>query len=218
MAEFNQNQDPNQNPPQPQIPYGAGQGSEPEPEHESHLIDEIPKQNKFLSLIKNLLVLVILITVILGSFWISFNLGKKLLMPVKKTTLSKIDVQIPEPPASIAHLQKLDKIINGTKEARVAAKIVDTTTTTLAKPVSRNVVGYTGASGQYYKVQAGYFKQLDNALNLSRQLKANGFETYVRKINNGWRVQVGAFRSKKWAQQLQRSLKTRGFDSVLVFE
>jgi len=211
VAEFNQNQDPNPdlNPP-----------PAPQPEPETHLIDEIPRKNNFLTLVKNLFVLVILIVVILGSFWISFNLGKKLLMPVKKTAPGKIDVSIPEPPASIAHLQKLDKLITPTKEAKSDTRVIVSTTTTLTlarRPV-QPVVGYTGATGQYYKVQAGYYKELDNALNLSKRLKIQGFETFVRKINSGWRVQVGAFRSKKWAQQLQRSLKTRGFDSVLVFE
>ncbi len=209
MAEFNQNQDPNQdlNPP-----------PAPQPEPESHLIDEIPRQNKFLALVKNLLVLVILVAVILGSFWVSFNLGKKLLMPVKKTAMGRINVSIPEPPASIAHLQKLDKLITPTKEVRDQVVQRTTTTVTLARRPVQPVVGYTGASGQYYKVQAGYFKELDNALNLSKQLKSNGFETFIKKLNSGWRVQVGAFRSKKWAQQLQRSLKAKGFDSVLVFE
>ena len=119
MAEFKQNQDQNQNlnPPPPPEPTPAP-APQPEPEHETHLIDEIPRKNKFATLVKNLVVLVILVTVILGSFWVSFNLGKKLLMPVKKTGAGKIDVSIPEPPASIAHLQKLDKLIAPTNRVR----------------------------------------------------------------------------------------------------
>jgi SPOR domain len=217
VAEFNQNQEPNPNPQPAQDPV-----PQLEPEHESHLIDEIPRKNKFLTAVKNLLALVILVVVILGSFWISFNLGKTLLLPAKRSATEKIDVSIPEPPASIAHLQKLDELMGQTKEAKAQTGtltvVEQTTTTTRARQAAKSVVGYTSASGRYYKVQAGYFKELSNALNLSKQLKANGFETFVRKINDGYRVQAGAFHSKKWAQQLQRSLKAKGFDSVLVFE
>jgi hypothetical protein len=172
----------------------------------------IPSKSRFSGFLKSLLLLLLLVALILGSFWISFNLGKRLLVPVKKPAPARIEVPIPEPPPSLAGLQRIEDL---TKEAKPVAKPA-------AKPAAKAPVSAKVCAPQkpcqYYKVQAGFFVNKDNALNLAKKLQSNGFGTFLKKFKNGWRVQVGAFSSKARALQLQKSLKAKGFDSTLIYE
>lgn len=176
---------------------------------------DIPQENHALILIRNIVILIILIAIILISFWLSFNLGKKLLMPVKKKPIERIEVTIPEPPPSIAAMQ-------ADLATQEAIDVEEERTPVTIKPRRGKVVKtYTAAvSGRYWKVQAGLFSNKSDALALERRLKAAGFDTYVvKKIDSGkWRVQIGAYESKQWAEKLRRSLTAKGFDSTLVYE
>jgi hypothetical protein len=165
----------------------------------SRLEHEIPKKNKFLDSSKNVLVGLTLIAVIVGSFWISFQLGKRLLVPVKKIPQEKIEVAIPEAPPSIAHMQKLAELASVSGEAK-------------------KVVPAPGLSGRYYKVQVGMFAHKQNAVNLSAQLKSKGIEAFAKSVGSRWRVQAGAYKSKSDAQRAQRGLKSKGYESVLIRE
>ncbi|MDD5382569.1 MAG: SPOR domain-containing protein, partial [Candidatus Margulisbacteria bacterium] len=154
-------------------------------------------------LVKNLLIFLLLVVVIIASFWVSFQLGKKILVPVKKPE-AKIEVAIPEPPPSIAGLQKAGLL---SKEAEQ-----------VAKPTAEKRVCAPAAVGKYYKVQAGFFVVKTNANNMVSKLKSQGFDAFIVKLGRGWRVQAGAFKSKKYALERQRALKAKGFDSALVCE
>jgi N-acetylmuramoyl-L-alanine amidase len=209
MESFNQdsNQDPNQ---------GQDQGLDQL--EESKIMQDIPQGNKTWSFVKNVIVFLLLVAIIVASFWFSFQLGKKILVPVKKKPARKIEVMIPEPPASIAGLQSLDELSIETEEK---PKAVVKEVVKPKVPVARvaSTTSYSPATGKYYKVQAGIFTNRGNALLLAGKLGANGFETYTKKLKNGkWRVQAGAFKNKKYALDMQRSLRARGFNSVLIFE
>jgi cell division protein FtsN len=167
----------------------------------------IPGKNKLGASIKNIVLFLLLIALIVGSFWVSFNLGKKILSPVKKPE-KKIDVAIPEPPPSIAGLQSLEEL-----------EVVEEKTVMAPKEKVEPVVTQRIPSvGPYYKVQAGYFNNKNNALNLSAKLQANGVDTFVRKIGKGYRVQAGAYSTKKWAIVQRDALKRKGFDAIIIFE
>ncbi|MFA6430860.1 MAG: SPOR domain-containing protein [Candidatus Margulisiibacteriota bacterium] len=70
-----------------------------------------PFLGTLVGLVKNLLIFIALIGIIVGSFWISFELGKKILFPAKNVK-NKIKVAVPEPPPSIMALQELEKIMS----------------------------------------------------------------------------------------------------------
>ena len=74
------------------------------------------------------------------------------------------------------------------------------------------------SGSHYYKVQAGVFSSKADALSLSSELNANGFETFVRKTSQGWRVQVGAFQKKSQAESLRNSLSAKGFTATVFYE
>jgi cell division protein FtsN len=177
---------------------------------------EPPKENRLLAWLKGLLTFLVLLLVVVGSFWISFRLGKSILMPVKKTPERKIEVAIPEAPASIKALQRLQEAMSAEArkkekaKAKVAAKVV--------RPRRKMVYRAKPAAAHHYKVQAGWFADKGNADELASKLKASGFEVYQKKVSGGWRVQAGAYKTKSTAEALRKKLKDKGFDSSLIYE
>lgn len=116
--------------------------------------------------IKNIVLLLVLALVVVGSFWISFKLGEKILMPVKKQPDFKIKVAIPKPPASIAGMQKTE----------------GETSETAKKPTEKlnwAPVCATRKTSGLYKVQVGAFKSKSNAQKLLRTLKARGINAVI---------------------------------------
>jgi len=196
------------------------QGSFQEKEHQPET-EFIHKENNFLTRVKNILVFLILAGVVVASFWISFQLGKRIIFPVKKLP-ERIEVAIPEPPPSIQALQKLQEIMSaevGSAEAKKEEKKVavvpkKVVKKVVAKPAAKAVITGKG----YYKVQAGLFSQKTKALALADQVKTKGFDVCLKKVSSGWRVQVGAFRTKSSAAKLISSLNKKGFKAQIFYE
>lgn len=69
--------------------------------------------------------------------------------------------------------------------------------------------------GSYYYVQAGYFKNKDNAEKLNEKLKAKGYNSYLSTQTKFgavfYRVKVGAFKVKSEAEIMARKLKSDGY-------
>jgi len=70
-------------------------------------------------------------------------------------------------------------------------------------------------TGDYYYVQAGYFKSRDNAVKLTEKLKQAGYDSYLSaQVKAGltfYRVKVGRFKTKPEAEVISRRLKTDGY-------
>lgn len=62
-------------------------------------------------------------------------------------------------------------------------------------------------TGELTRVQTGAFKNKSNAIDLSHELKKDGFDTYIIKADNLYKVQVGAFVSKANARKTADKLK-----------
>ena len=179
---------------------------------QNQVVDITPKANKFFGIVKSFFVFFLLIAIIVASFWVSYLLGKRILMPVRKLPGPTIEVTIPEPPAAIAALQEFEEI---TKEVRIEPakprpKIVKKT----VKPGEQ----YTYVEKRYYKVQVGIYVHKSNAIKTAERLEASGFQTYMKKVDQGWRVQVGAYIKESMAQSLQKALKAKGFTASVIFE
>jgi cell division septation protein DedD len=89
-----ENQDFNP-PPEEQIPAPENNPLPPENEPE----------NELFSWLKNAAILLVLLLVVMASFWVSFQLGKRILSPAKNSP-EKISIVLPEPPPSLKALQK----------------------------------------------------------------------------------------------------------------
>ncbi len=161
--------------------------------------------------LKPLLVFLLLVILIIGCFWVSFSLGRRLLSPSRSA--EKIQVAIPEPPASIAHLQKLAAAVS----LETAKKVKTTVKAPIMKPLIKSKSAVK-VSKKLYKIQAGLFTKKADALALSEKLNGDGFETSVKKVGGSWRVQTGAFRNLSSAQKLQKSLTEKGYKSTVIVE
>ncbi|MBU1026952.1 MAG: SPOR domain-containing protein [Candidatus Margulisbacteria bacterium] len=181
---------------------------------EQEMIPE--KGSGFLGALKNIVLFVVLVAIIGASFWVSFLLGKRILVPVKNIPDEQIQVDIPEPPPSIAALQDVEEL--SLDDDAPATTVTTVKKATVRKTISTRTSPVSSGGTKYYKVQAGFFTSKTSALNLASKLRSSGFSTYVRKIGSGWRVQAGAYYMKAHAQNLQRSLKKKGFDSTILYE
>lgn len=184
------------------------------------------KGNWFFSALKNLIVFVMLVGVVGASFWLSFQLGKRFFLPVKRVAEKRIEIDIPEPPPSLKAMQKLQELMDS-DGASGEPGYLPPSTVKPRTPVARNLVttkkksivaSKTSASGSYFKVQAGLFADKDSARQLADRLIASGIEAFIRPTASGWRVQAGAFRLKEQALSAQAKLQSRGFESTIIFE
>ena len=182
-------------------------------------MDEAPKRKSgFLGFVKNFILFLLLAGIIIASFWVSFLLGKRILVPVKKIPEPRIEIAIPEPPPSIAALQEFEEVLEKEKAESPQVTVGKTEPKRVEEPNTTKETGYSQSGTQYYKVQAALYADKGRALELAQRLDASGFATYLKKANAGWRVQVGAFKKKSHALHLQRSLKIKGFESKIIYE
>jgi cell division protein FtsN len=179
----------------------------------------IPKENRFLALIKNILIFVVLLGIVLASFIISFQLGKKILSPTKKAP-EKITAAIPETPPSLKSLQKLQAIMSaesaGPAEVKPAAKAASKKHKKTCR--RRAVAGKRAVRGSYYKIQAGLFADKAQAEALSEKMTASGISVFIRKVGGSWRVQAGAYKTKDMADKQKAVVDSKGFKSQVIFE
>lgn len=174
-----------------------------------------PRENRFLAVLKNIFIFIVLLGIVLASFIVSFQLGKKILIPTKKAP-EKITAAIPEPPPSIKSLQKLQAIMSAEtpkKPAKAAVKRRKKPTYRRAAVSSRRT-----ASGRYYKIEAGLYGDKDEANALGEKLKASGIAVYIKPVGGNWRVQAGAYRLKAQADKAKAEIASKGFESKVVFE
>ena len=163
----------------------------------------IDQDNKAKATIKHILLLLLLLVLIVASFWFSFQLGKKILVPAKNGTDNRIEVAIPEVPAAIAELQEAKE--------KVAADQVK-------KPSLKPACQPVRPSNGFYKVQAGFFKDLRNANARKAVLRDKGFEVFIKKIAGGYRVPLGAFKKKTSATALRNKVTAKRIQAVVIFE
>ncbi|MDD5594109.1 MAG: SPOR domain-containing protein [Candidatus Margulisbacteria bacterium] len=184
---------------------------------------ETPKGNRFLSWLKNILVLLVLIGVVAASFWVSFQLGKKILVPTKKLP-ERISAANLEPPPSIKSLQKLQALMSAEagkkiKPAKTAAKAPTRAKIVAKKCAVPKTVAPARISGRgYYKLQAGLLADKAQAEELAGRMKSAGIDVFVKKVGGGWRVQAGAYKTKEMAEITQSALNKKGYKSKIVFE
>jgi cell division protein FtsN len=171
----------------------------------------IPRENRFLALIKNILVFLVLVGIVLASFIISFQLGKKILAPSKKAP-EKITVAIPEPPPS---LQKLQAIMSAEPAVK---KPAPKKSKKLRKSACRKSGAVRPVSGHYYKIQAGLFADKAQASELAGKMTDSGICVFIRKVGGDWRVQAGAYRTRGMADKAKAGLAAKGFESKVIFE
>lgn len=180
---------------------------------------------------KNLFVGLFLVAIVIGSFWISFLVGKRVLVPPVKNIPS---MELPRPitrlQASNAEAVRSfegmkesfrDQVSNVTSKFKGAAPAKETVAkpATVTSPAPAPVpVKKDQVKIFHYKVVGGIFASQNDAQILARKLTNAGFPQYVKKVSGMWHVQVGAFETKSQALSLISRLKAKGFSPRIVYE
>src|SRR3989339_77473 len=173
------------------------------------------EENGFIRLVKSFVFFLLLVLVIVACFWVSFQLGKRILVPVKEPAAKKINVTLAAASSPEVYVYQEDEqkkntaAVTATTQPKVVVPITKPLVTQVKKvaPITKQV------NGQYYKVVAGLFKDKEAAISLVNRLNVNGVATYLRKTGSSWRVQVGAYKTKSQAVNLKNSLNAKGFNA-----
>jgi cell division septation protein DedD len=182
-------------------------------EQETGVTRSMRKRGGVGEFIKSLFVFLLLVGIVVGSFWVSFLLGKKVLLPVRQLEvkdIAPIEETLPESAGPIEPEKLKIAVPTSTvveeEELEPAAKVVKPTTL----PLEQN---------KYYKVQAGLFKTKADASALVDRLKLSGFTAFIRKLPDGsFKVQAGAFRARSQAQAIVNQLSVKRFESIIIYE
>lgn len=148
--------------------------------------------------LKNILLIIVLIGIVIASFWVSFLIGQKLLTPTKKLPTKYL---IPEEPPLIPPSITLEVETAGKKQV-------------ISRPRTEEKVKEKVRGGPWV-VQVGAFSKLANAAALVKQLKAKGFTARRVKVGLWWRVYAGGFATAAEAKIYKSRLLSAGFEGIL---
>jgi len=187
--------------------------------------------------IKNVFIGFLLVAIVVGSFWVSFLIGKKVLVPPVKN-LQTYEIPTPKP-ISMSEIEKATPVEEepAVKEREIKAVAVKAG---LPKPVASKKVSNAKKLGaaakavkakkaikapvartkgaKHNKVIAGTYKTAAEANVLVAALKQKGFQSYVKNVSGLYRVQAGAFDSNAKASPLVVKLKNKGFTPTVIVE
>ena len=82
---------------------------------------------------------------------------------------------------------------------------------------AQDVESYENRQEQTYRVQTGYFQQIENAKDMVRQLWMLGFQAEMQKDESGYyRVLVGEFEKLDNAAKMEQILRRAGFNTFII--
>ena len=180
-------------------------------------------------LLKNIFLVVILVAVIVGSFWISFNLGKSFLMPVTKE-IKTVDQMTSEADAIIKKIGPVTFEVETGEDSspvnvnlpaiadlqadEIKTKEVDFMTPKIESKIKKVKKTPVDRAVCAYKVQTGIFSVSNNAEALKTKLQKAGFEPVIEKYGKNLQVYICG-ESLSDAKMIASRLKAKGFVSVI---
>jgi len=181
--------------------------------------------------IKNIFIGLLLVGIVVGSFWVSFLIGKKVLVPPIKNlptfeipapkTISNSDIEraTPVKEEPVIREREIKAVEAKAKLPKPVAvqKVLTLKKAGVAKVAAKKTVLKTKGV-KFYKVIVGTFKTADEASTLVKSLKEKGFQSYVKKLPGTFRVQAGAFDKKEKSDPLVVKLKDKGFTPTIIIE
>jgi cell division septation protein DedD len=191
--------------------------------------------------IKNFFVGILLVAIVIGSFWVSFLIGKKVLVPPVKNlptfestqqapkAISKNELESAMPvqeEAPISEREIKEVEVKASLPRPIAPIIKRTTVTTYRQaeiPVKTSIPKTTkttvARTGTFYKVIVGNYGTIAETKQVTAALRVSGFQTYAKKTTTGYyRIQAGAFDTREKALPLVGKLKAKGFNPTIIAE
>jgi cell division septation protein DedD len=158
--------------------------------------------------LKNILLSIMLLGVIVLSFWISFLIGKQMLIPVKKIPTGYLitgEATLP-PPLSP---EKISLEVETVKTAPLS----ESKTT---KPAyTKTTVKKAEPTEEIYYIQSGLFSSKANAQKLVSDLKAKGYEASFKKAGKFYKVTAGEGLTLSEAKSQAAQIKASGFEAIV---
>ncbi|MBU0574377.1 MAG: SPOR domain-containing protein [Candidatus Margulisiibacteriota bacterium] len=164
--------------------------------------------------LKNILLVVLLIAIIVASFWVSFLVGKQMLSPVKQNPLRGETSPLVESEDKMTFEVVTETIVSGETTSKVQpekTKIPEVK----EKVVPAKTVARAPAASAVYKVQAGAFSSYTNAVNLKDTLLSSGYPAVVEKSGGLWKVKIGPYYSYASARSSAERLTAKGYEAIV---
>jgi len=176
----------------------------------------------------------ILILVVIASFWLSFSIGKKLLNPPKRMAEMNL-IQEPKIYENMPFFASTGEVLSEKYTPEVISEDVVAEKPYLQeepeniepkveeKPKQKKEpkqpsVEPSHFAKKFYKIISGTFPSRSDAEALASNIKTAGFECFIKASGANWIVQSGAYVKKDGADTLSDTLKEKGFESKIVFE
>jgi cell division protein FtsN len=142
--------------------------------------------------LRNLMMVIILVAIIILSFWISFLIGKRMIVPVKKIPTQYLLTEEARPlfPPEIT-LEVQGVTLEEIKPIPVKAAV--------------------GA----YTVQLGAFSNRQNAADLAGELKEKGFPSNVKSSGRLYKVFSGSFNDLAEARAYLNKIIAAGYEGIV---
>jgi len=178
-----------------------------------------------MKILKNIFLVVILVAVIILSFWLSFTLGKNILVPTKKVPSSdfltveasvldnigritfevdSVTVEASSPETEEDYmLPKVSTSIK-TKKEKVSPSPVK------AKRSTETVSSYSSS----LVIQLGIFSSYENAKNLAKSLNEKGYYPKISNYGKYHRVYILSGTMAE-AQKIAGNIKSEGFEAIV---
>ena len=166
---------------------------------------------------------VILVVVIVLSFWISFLIGKKMLIPVKKIPTQYLLTEEARPlipPEITLEVEGLTFEAVPQHEKKSVEKKTILRPITFKKTVEKKKIAEkkyaavkvaTGA----YTVQLGAFSQYKNAQAVSKKLTEIGYAADIKSSGRLYRVCSGSFDDLAEARSYLNKITAAGFEGIV---
>lgn len=161
------------------------------------------------------------IALIIGSFWLSFLMGRRILVPIKQQPQKVQEIRkiipLKEPIVSEPIKEKVtskNKIQPLIKQKVNIKRIVIPVAKKISIKKESPVI-----TDSLYRVQIAQLYDKDAAIGLMKELQKKEFDVFARDSGNGkWYVQIGAFKDKIKARKVIADLKSKGLENQLVIK
>lgn len=183
-------------------------------------------------------VVFLIVALVIGSFWLSFLIGKRIMSPMKQLPKAQMPgIETYKVPEGLPVYDAPKSEVTAPPEEKMPEKAVPMP----PKPVKKVVIKkdpffakkkeaakekakkakaetVKAASEILYKVRTAIAGSKEKAVTIGKELKEKGFdEIFVYDLGSGkYSVQVGVFRKKENAEKMLKDLKTKGFDANIT--
>ena len=153
----------------------------------------------------------------MGSFSVSFMIGKRILVPTKKIPTRSFLAEKELEKSPFSEAISIEVETTAREMEKLASKYLAEENIEVPapkKPVVKKSVKGVASYGKYY-VQVGAYSYQSNALNFKKELESKDFSASLVKKGKYYRVYAGSFSTMSQAKAQVAKLKSAGYESFV---